>query len=315
MVIDARHLEVFLAVCRHGSLGRAANALNLTQPAVSKSVRRLEGYLDAPLFERGPRGMVPTPYGTALRQHAELISSEVERAVDEIRALKGGSRGRIAVGASPSVASGVLRRAVAALLGKSPELRIEVREGIEGALLEALLGGEIDLAVAGGMRRLREYPVRAEVLFADDVVIVCRTGHPLTRRRRLRLADTLAFPWVLPDRDNVMWRRLAEAFDAEGLEPPASAVVTGSAAFMKALVADTDSLTYLPRALIREEERHGSLRPLSPRLAVWQRQVVAMRRRQGSLPSATLALLEELRRASTAIMRATAPLHSPGDAA
>ena len=83
MATDYRHLDVFLAVVQEGSLGRAAQALNRSQPAVSKAIKRLEESLEVPLFERDARGMIPTVYGEALLAHAELIASEAERARDD----------------------------------------------------------------------------------------------------------------------------------------------------------------------------------------------------------------------------------------
>lgn len=305
MALDHRHLEVFLAVVKHGSLGRAAQALNRSQPAVSKAIGRLEELLEVPLFERTPRGMLPTLYGEALQAHAELITFEAGRARDEIEALRGVSKGTVRIGAAPSIVGGVLYQAALALLAERPGLRLHVIEGIEGTLLQALLRGEIDVAIAGGMRRIRDYPVTTELLYTDRVVVVCRPGHPLTRnRRRPALADLLRFPWALTDRDNVMWRRLSEFFYDAGLDPPEAAIETTSANFMKAVAAHSDFLTYLPRQLIRSEEAEGRLRPLSAELAVWVRQVVLMRRREGSLSPATQSFLRDLRRAAEALGRA-----------
>ncbi|MDJ0948563.1 MAG: LysR family transcriptional regulator [Alphaproteobacteria bacterium] len=296
MSLDQRQMQIFLAVVREGSLGRASRALNLTQPAVSKAIRRLEDDLEVKLFERSPQGMMPTEYGEALRLHAELISTEMTRAREEIQALRGVSKGRILVGVTPSVAAGVLPRAVGRLLQARPGLTIRVTEGIEGELLQALMRGETDLAIIGAMRRIYEYPVAIEALYRDRVSVVCRTGHPLRRRKRIRPADLLDFPWVLPGRDNVMWRRLSEFFYDHDLEPPEPVVLTGSASFMRAVVAGTDSLSYLPRVLIQEDEAAGRLTSLSDHLAVWTRQVIVVWRKEGSLPLAAVALIEELKR-------------------
>ncbi len=295
MALDYRHLDVFLAVVQQGSLGRAAQVLNRSQPAVSKAIKRLEDALEVPLFERDPRGMIPTVYGETLLAHAELIASEAARAREEIEALRGVAKGTVKVGAAPSIISGVLNRAVQQLLVERPGLRVQVLEHLEGGLLQALLRGEIDFAVAGAMRRIKDYPVTTETLYADRVVVVCRPGHPLTRKRSIGLRDLLDFPWALTDRDNVMWRRLSEFFYDEGLDPPEAVIETTSANFMRALAADSDFLTYLPRALIRVDEQDGRLRPLSVDLAAWHRQVVLMRREKGSLSLAARSLLRELR--------------------
>lgn len=129
-------MEMFLAVYRTGSLGRASQQLNLTQPAVSKAIRRLERSLDVPLFEREPRGMVPTLFGEALVRHAELVGSELDRAVEEIAALRGAARGRAKLGATPSVIEGLFPAAIGALLADRPGLTVTVREALAVCLTD-----------------------------------------------------------------------------------------------------------------------------------------------------------------------------------
>jgi len=296
MRLDPRQMEMFLAVYRTGSLGRASQQLNLTQPAVSKAIRRLEHSLEVPLFEREPRGMVPTLFGEALVRHAELVGSELDRAVEEIAALRGAARGRAKLGGTPSVIEGLFPAAIGALLAERPGLAVTVREALEGELLEDLLKGEIDLAVAGGMRRIRDFPVTAETLFTDRVHVVCRPGHPLRQQRRPPvLQDLLRYPWILTDRDNVMWRRLSEIFYDAGLDPPEPAVETSSARLMTATLRDSDFLTWLPEGLVRGDLTAGTLALAAPGLAMWERQVVAVHRQRGLLPRPASLFLEVLR--------------------
>ena len=295
MSLESRPLRIFLAVRRAGSVGRAAEALALSQPAVSKAVRRLEAELQVALFEREARGMVATPFGEALAGHAETVLGELESAADEIAAMKGVATGRVKVGATPSLVAGLLPRALDRLLARRPGLAIEVTEGIEDGLLDRLLKREIDLALLGEMRRVQAFPVIAEELMTDRVATVCRPGHPLTAARPVSLARLRDFPWVLTERSNVMWRRLAEIFQAAGLDPPEPVVRTGSATLMKALSAEGDFLSFLPRPLIHLEEAAGRLTVLPPPAPVWRRRVVALRRDRGALPLPARALIQTLR--------------------
>lgn len=294
MTIDLRQLRVFRAVHRLGSIGQAARQLNLTQPAVSKIVARIEDELGVALFERSPRGMVPTPYADALAVHAELISSEMDEAVETIRALRGLSKGRVKVGATPSVIVGALPVAVEAMLVRHPGLVIEVREGTEDDLLPPLLRGEVDLVICGSMRRLLTLPVVVEPLFHDPVCVVCRPDHPLRRKRGRTMRDLLDYPWVLPEQANVMWRRLSDFFTAAGLRPPEPAIETNSATFMKRIAARGDHLTYLSRVLTREDEAAGRLAALDPDLATWDREVVIVRREKGTVAPPARALIAAL---------------------
>lgn len=288
-------MAMFLAVYRTGSLGRASQQLNLTQPAVSKAIRRLERSLEVPLFEREARGMVPTHYAEALVRHAELIGSELERAAEEIAAMRGAARGRAKIGGTPSVVERLFPAAIAGLLAHRPGLVLELREALENELLDALLKGELDLVVAGGMRRIRDYPVAVEPLYADRVHVICRGGHPLLAEPAPGLSDLRRFPWVLTERGNVMWRRLSEIFHDAGLDPPETSVESSSARLMASAVRGSDMLTWLPASLVEAELAAGSLAILAPERAVWERQVVAVHRQQGLLPRPAAAFLEELR--------------------
>ena len=116
MPLDLKQLNAFLTIVATGSHGRAAETLHVTQPALSRTVRRLEEQIGAPLFERHATGMQITAIGTALLPHATLLQREAEQAVEEINALRGLSKGAIRVGAVGSIACLVLPQAIGAVL-------------------------------------------------------------------------------------------------------------------------------------------------------------------------------------------------------
>ena len=107
MTLDVRSAAVLLECARRGSLGRAAAALNMTQPAVTRMLKRLEAGYGVPLFERTTRGVVPTVFGEALLPYAKLVVSEVANADDVIRQMRGASRGVVRVGGVASVVGGL----------------------------------------------------------------------------------------------------------------------------------------------------------------------------------------------------------------
>lgn len=147
MTFDARQIAAFLSIASHGSLGRAAEAMHVTQPALSRIVRRLEDEVGAPRFERTSRGMLLTPFGQALLPRATLMQQQAWHAIGEMNAMRGLSKDTIRVGAIGSIASSILPRAIAVVLARWPGLRIEVVEGIWDRLADALLRHEIDIAL------------------------------------------------------------------------------------------------------------------------------------------------------------------------
>ena len=128
--MDTRRLKHFLAVYQHGSIGQAAEALLLTQPALSKSIRQLERDLNVTLFERTPLGVVPTVYGEALAVHARVIQAELLTAETELSTLKGTSRGKVTVGIGPSIAVNLMPAATLLLAERAPGIHVTVVEGL-----------------------------------------------------------------------------------------------------------------------------------------------------------------------------------------
>lgn len=200
MTLDIRQLTAFLAIVQAGSLGRAAQALHITQPALSRSVRQLEEKVGVPLFERHSKGMVLTPYGQALLPHAKLLKEESALALDEIDALRGLSKGTVRVGAIASVASAALPRAIERLLLRWPGLQIQIMEGVDDVLADALIKNEIDLAIGISQEETDEISMVADSGWEDLSGIVASTRHPLWGREGLSFADLRHERWVLPPR-------------------------------------------------------------------------------------------------------------------
>src|SRR5918994_6164046 len=120
--MDLAQIRYFSAVARHGSFSAAAKALGMTQPGLTKAVRRLESSVGCPLFVRLPRGVMLTPQGDALLRHAGLLDVQLQDARHELRALAGGAVGELRIGAGPSWLSRALPGIVAELTAAYPGL-------------------------------------------------------------------------------------------------------------------------------------------------------------------------------------------------
>src|SRR5262245_28693661 len=145
--IEFRQLAHFLAVADDSSIGKAAQRLNLTQPALSKSIKRLEQALKVRLFDRHARGVSPTVYGAALLARTRQVVTETRRAVEEIDFLRGSHSGTVTVAAGPSMLSRILPTAAARLVAKRPGIRVVVRQSLAEQIEAGLLRGELDLVV------------------------------------------------------------------------------------------------------------------------------------------------------------------------
>jgi DNA-binding transcriptional LysR family regulator len=290
-VIDFRQLSYFLSVIEHRSVGKAAEHLHVTQPALSKSIRRLEDMLAIKLFERGPQGMTPTSMGVALAERARFISLEVQNLIQELDDLRGLHRGSVAVGCGPSVAGEILALATRRTISRYPELHVTVVEGMQETLLPGLRRGQIDFMIGTGATH---DDLERELLFEDEVAVTARIDHPLTKARKSSLAALAEYDWVLANETDSLRQHLVDVFRKADQRPPEPKAISGSAQFIKSLLINSDFLAYLPRILVRAEERAGVLKALSIPKLTWTRDVYVWRRARSSLTPAARSLLKEL---------------------
>ncbi len=293
--MDLKQLEAFLAIVSTGSLGRAASALHVTQPALSRTVRLLEDHLGAPLFERHSKGMQLTIIGKALVPHATLLLREAEQTTQEIHALLGLSKGSIRVGAVGSIASLVLPLAIDSVLKKWPNLNVFVIEGVWDRLAAALVVHEIDLALGVADAATDEIEEITDCRWEDKSHVVASLTHPLRRMRRLTLENVLTERWAVPPRGTGPYEHMQRAFRLQGLPLPNVVVETRSIIMLKSLVAKCGFVSWMSESIYDAERRAGLIDALKIPNAVGERTLSAFRRRSGILPGPAVKLLEELR--------------------
>jgi DNA-binding transcriptional LysR family regulator len=299
-MIDTRALEHFLAAVRHGSLTLAAIELGLTQPALTKSLRRLEAQLGVPLLERSRLGVSPTSFGEALVARGRRVRDELASAVTELAAMRGATEGTVVIGCGPTEATRLLPLAARTLAEEAPAIRLTVLYGLNEALMPWVRQGEVEFALSSVPRTASDPALAHETLHIESAAVIARAQHPLAERRKVTARDLLGFPWCLARRHELERRALDEMFLANDLRPPAAAIETTSTVLMKSVAQMTDFLTFLPRELIYWEALHGTLVPLAVSGAhatsEWSRHVGITRRAVGRLsPSAekVIAILRD----------------------
>ncbi|CAJ0851348.1 LysR family transcriptional regulator [Ralstonia flatus] len=295
MAFDLRQLRAFTTIVSAGSLGRAADVLHVTQPALSRIIKRLEDEVGAPLFERHSKGMQLTAIGQALLPHASLLQREADYAREEIDAMRGLAKGTIRVGAVGSIASYVLPLAVGNVVARWPNLRVEILEGVWDRLAEGLVKHEIDLALSMAMPDTEDIIAIADCRWEDASFVVASPEHPLRHRRGLMLADTLEAPWAVPPRGTGPYEHMRQVFEAAGLGLPNIVVETRSVTALKSLVARSGFLSWMAEPMIDAERRAGVIEPLPIPGLVARRTLTAFRRRHSILPGPAVKLLEALR--------------------
>lgn len=284
MDFDERQLRAFLAIADTGSLGRAARVANLTQPSLSRLVKGMEDRLGHPLFERGGKGMALAPAGELLVVHARHIVSEMQNTRDELAALSGLKRGVVRIGAVAAVMRTLVADTVGKLLATAPDLSVELVEGVDGELLDALVTRRVDLVVAASRLDHAEVMTIGVGAYRDSFAVHGAASLPLPPAPPLR--DLLDRHWVMPSHAFTPRLTFERLVRAQGLTPPRVAVETASVEAMIAVSARSNLLCWLPEPLVAPHVVSGTMRKFDvPELAT-DRGFLLHRRRSGVLPDA-----------------------------
>ncbi len=291
--MDLRQLEHFLAAVKFGSLRGAAERLSVSQPALTKSIRRLEQSLGMLLFERHSRGLRPTPVGEILVLHARTVQHEFKLTRTTLEEFRRTGLGLVRVGAGPSMSDALLPLATARLLRRGVAARVEVSGGLNDALLRALRDGELDFAVASMAAGEEAGLLTHEALFIDTVVIAAAAGHKLAGRR-VSPEELLDYRWILPTRHVGVRTHLVEFFAVRNLDFPEIWAETDVFPYCLEVLGQTDLLGYVPATLLANRPLIALDLPGSR----WQRVVTLSSWRRRSLSPACSAFAEELRGAA-----------------
>lgn len=255
--LKLRHLQLLVALDQFRHVGRAAEFLSVTQPAVSKTLAEVERMLGMALFERSTRGTEPTAAGASLVRFARSVLAGFERTRDEIAAEASGARGRASVGAMVAATPVLLARAVERLKARSAQTTVLVEEGDLTRLLPKLRLGELDLFVGRLEPGYAAPDLETEALYEDPMVAVVRAGHPLARKRQPCWADIAGQPCVMPPPWASLRVKLEQQFFAHDLHPPADIVESASFLSQITFLHQRGAVAFMARTVARHFAQLG----------------------------------------------------------
>lgn len=250
MNMTLRDLQYFAAVAEHRHLGRAAEALGLTQPALSISLRRLEKHMETKLVKRTPKGVDLTAPGEAVFAHARRLRLSVEDISREVADFGQGRAGHLRIGSGAGSALHIVPAACAALRKEAPKVTLRMMTGERNGMLARLENGELDLAVSTVQLLPHEY-LREDPLYDQPFVVFAATSHRLAKRKQVTFIDLAREHWALTPAGNFAQRRLGQLFEERGLAPPSIAVETTNLVSMTHLIAASDLLGFTSRQTVR----------------------------------------------------------------
>jgi DNA-binding transcriptional LysR family regulator len=289
-----RDVDILMAVIQTGSMGKAASALNMSQPAVSKAIAYLEHTLGVRLLDRSRQGVEPTPYGRALIKRGVAVFDELRQGVQDIASLSDPTVGEIRMGGSEHTISAVYAPVIHRLSGQYPRMSFHVIVGDLRTLSQALDARHIDLVVSRMYTPASEEH-SVEVLFEDPLVVVTGLNNPLARRRRIEFAELLDEPWTMQPRENSFGSFAMDAIRASGFAPPRLTVATTSSNLRGEMLATGRYLTMVPRYWVMLPRRHPSLRILPVEFPNTRLDVAIITLKNRSLSRATALFIDGVR--------------------
>ncbi|MEJ1976919.1 MAG: LysR substrate-binding domain-containing protein [Acetobacteraceae bacterium] len=329
--LKLRQLRAITAIGSQGSLLKASHTLGVSQPALTKALHEAEDLIGSRLFERHARGVRATPVGELVIEAAARILAELGRLEAELDRIGSGAGGTVSLGALPVAAGGVLPGALARLKRQHPDLIVRMVQGVTEDLLAGLAAGDLDLIVGRLYEPVTPDGLVRERLYEEPFAIVARADHPifagaptLERMRRLETPERMRrletpermrrldaservrrpdilerlrrYDLVLPTIGQRIGQELEHLLVALDL-PPAAALRSTSAAFIREMLHSTDLISVMPGLLMAGDLMRGTLRivPVEPALLGPPRPAGLIMDRSRGLSPAAAALVACLR--------------------
>jgi DNA-binding transcriptional LysR family regulator len=292
MTLALRDIEYFVAIAERGNVGRAAESLGLSQPALSKSLRRLEVSMQTKLVKKVPKGVELTAVGSAFLAHVRRIRLSLDDVAHEVADLTQGRAGQVRVGTNQHAIDHVLPAMCGALLKDAPKLKLKVTVGSNDVLVPALRNGQLDLIISGIPMSPEGDLVQVQ-LSDDEFVVYASANHRLAKLKRVTIADLSRERWaLLPDVLATQWLR--RTLEDNGLPPPEIALETSSEALRLHAVASSELLGFTSRISVLEAAPRLRLVVLHVKELTWRRPLGARYRKDAYLSPAARRFIELL---------------------
>lgn len=288
MNISSRDLEVFLALVDEKSFTRAAARCHLSQSAFSTRIGVIEEALGAKLFDRTTRSVELTPEGLLFEQSARRLFAEFSEIVDDFRDHAARRKGRVSIATLPSIAAGWMPRMFAQFRARYPGIDLSLTDTLSEGCLALVRNGQADFAIASGTAQTDDLDIH--LVGRDRFYLVCRRDHPLLKRKRLRLADLAAYPFIQLASNSSVRQHLDAAFHPIQVR---TALEVGYLATMVGMVEAGLGIAVVP-ALTLFQFRVPTLVVTPLTTPVISRPIYVVRRRGRSLSAAAQALYDQI---------------------
>lgn len=306
-MLNPADIEKLAKIVELGSFAHAAEFLGVTQPALSKSIAKLERNLNVRLLERRARGVLPTAFAEVLLRRTQPALAELRAAMLEVETLRQGVKNHVAVGLAPAVAHCLLPQLAAALQEQKEQLCVGVRQGLSDELLARVRNGELDFAITTEPQQELWTDLRTRLLYQDRFLPFGPASHPLVQAGQpVAHQALLGLPWVLAQRDGLLRKRFNACFAQQGSLAPEPLIEVGSITISKQLIERQGFFSFLPTSVVQSQGLQQSIGQVPVPWLYWDRRI-SLIERQSYRPSQAQRWVAQL------FIQAAAGLASLGD--
>ncbi len=293
--IRLRHLHTFVAVAQQGTLGRAAETLNLSQPALSKTLNELEQLTGTRLFERGRLGAQLTLVGEQFLTHAVKVLDALNTAGQALNRKEGLNSNIVRIGALPTAALGILPSVIGQFHQQQKDITLQVATMNNTMLLAGLKSGEIDIGIGRMSDTELMSGLNYELLFLESLKLVVRPGHPLLQET-VTLSRVMEWPVVVSPKGTLPRQNAETLLQSQGCKIPSGCIETLSASLSRQLTVDYDYVWFVPSGAVKDDLRRGLLAALPVPTQGAGEPIGILTRVDATLTAGTQTLLSAIRK-------------------
>ncbi len=261
-----RRLQVFATVARLLSFTKAAEALHMTQPAVTFQIRQLEEYFNTRLFDRTHNRITLTEAGDLVKGYADRIISLTNEMDNEVRTLTGDIQGPLLIGASTTIGEYFIPGIIGTFRGSFPDVRIRLHVANTNGIIHMVENNEIDIGIVEGP--VNNKNLVKEVIWNDELVTVCPVNHPLAEKKKVAIPQVLEYPFISREEGSGTREVVENYLEKRKVEPDSLNIIMefGSPESIKSAVTAGLGVSILSVATVEKELALGTLAaiPLSP---------------------------------------------------
>lgn len=261
--VRIRHLRAVVELEESILLTKAAERLNVSQPALSKTLAEIETAIGEALFERSRAGLKPTAVGAAFIRAARSVLAELDKADTAISAIANVEQRILLIGAMPTAGITFLSQAIQDLQTTQPDLTIRIVDGPTPSLVQQLVAGRLHVVIGANMRQSIPEALEMVNLYEDRMQIVMGHDHPLLGQGHIAWDECLAYPWILPPASHTMRNAFDQRLRQLSLETPRRVIENQSLDFVLAHMQEAHAFNLMPGRLVQKLETKGQVKVLS----------------------------------------------------